>query len=111
MKQFLIRLAVFSAFIVVLAEILIRILHLVPDIPERYVDSEGIQRYKNGQSGYYNEGLVEWKVNQYGWLGVHEVKQDSTISVIGDSYIENMMNPIECNQGKFLKDDIPQYAF
>ncbi len=111
MRKFLITISVFIFFLGITGEIIIRIFRLVPDIPERYIDDYGIQRYKPLQSGYYTKAKNKWYVNDYGWLGTHEIKKESTISLIGDSYIENIMNPIECNQGSILQAYFPDYAF
>jgi len=111
MKQFLITLSIFIFSLCIICEIVIRILRLVPDVPERYINEYGIQRYKPNQSGYYTKAKTKWEVNNYGWLGTHDVKKDSTISIIGDSYIENIMNPIDCNQGRILKEYLPDYGF
>lgn len=94
-----------------ICEILIRVVHLVPDIPERYIDDSGIQKYKVAQSGYYTSAKEKWNVNKYGWLGTHQVIEGKTITIIGDSYIENLMNPISCHQGSILKEYNPNFAF
>jgi len=111
MRKFLITIAAFVFFLCCISEIVIRTFRLVPDIPERFIDEYGIQKYKPGQSGFYTKAKAKWNVNDYGWLGTHENIKDSTISIIGDSYIENIMNPIECNQGSVLKQYFPNYGF
>lgn len=111
MKQFIIKISFFILILCILSEIIIRIFHLVPEIPERYIDEYGIQRYKPGQSGFYTKAKEKWNVNSFGWLGVCDIDKDTIISIIGDSYIENLMNPIECNQGSILKSLFPNYAF
>lgn len=111
MRFFLLKLAAFVFTLCIVGEIIIRIFRLVPDIPERYIDEYNIQRYKPEQSGYYTKAKTKWNVNKYGWLGTHENIEDRTISIIGDSYIENIMNPIECNQGYILKQHFPNNSF
>lgn len=111
MKHFLVKSAFFIFFLCIIGEVIVRIFLLVPDIPERFIDKYGIQRYKQGQSGFYTKSKSMWKVNKYGWLGVSELEKDTIISIIGDSYIENIMNPIECNQGSLLKSLLPNYSF
>jgi len=111
MKKFLLTLIAFILFLGIISELTIRVFRLVPDIPERYVDENSIQRYKPLQSGYYTKAKSKWHVNDFGWLGTDEFKKDSTITIIGDSYIENIMNPIECNQGSILKQHIPNFYF
>ncbi|MET3113387.1 hypothetical protein AAKU52_001110 [Pedobacter sp. CG_S7] len=111
MKNFLLKLLTFTFFITLSGELIIRVLKLTPDIPHLYVDQTGIQRYVPGQKGYFSKANEQWEVNNYGWLGVADVKSDSIISIIGDSYIENMMNPISCNQGSILKSYFKDYGF
>lgn len=111
MKRFLKTIVVFTFVLFITGELIVRTFRLVPEIPERYIDNYGIQRYKPNQSGYFTKAKTKWNVNEYGWLGTYEVKKDSTISIIGDSFIENIMNPIECNQGSLLKQHLPDYAF
>lgn len=111
MKKFLIRLLLFTFVIAVAGEFIIRIYKLVPDIPRLYVDQTGIQRYVPGQTGYYTKAKTKWVVNKYGWLGTSDTSKDTLISVIGDSYIENMMNPISCNQGSILRSRFQDYSF
>ncbi|WP_342327739.1 hypothetical protein [Pedobacter sp. FW305-3-2-15-E-R2A2] len=111
MKKFLIRLLVFTFVIGVAGEFIIRIYKLVPDIPRLYIDKTGIQRYVPGQTGYYTKAKTKWVVNKYGWLGTSDTSKDTVVSVIGDSYIENMMNPISCNQGNLLKSRFQDYSF
>jgi hypothetical protein len=111
MKQFLIKLTFFVFIFCIISEIVIRIFHLAPDIPERFEDKYGIQRYKPDQSGYFTKAKKPWNVNKYGWVGVADIKKDTIISIIGDSYIENLMNPIECNQGSILNSLLPNYSY
>ncbi|MBB2148055.1 hypothetical protein [Pedobacter gandavensis] len=111
MKKFLIRLFVFTFVIGVAGELIIRMYKLVPDIPRLYVDNTGIQRYVPGQTGYYTKAKTKWVVNKYGWLGTSDTSKDTVLSIIGDSYIENIMNPITCNQGNKLKSRFKDYSF
>lgn len=111
MKKFLITILAFVCVLFCISEIIIRTFQLVPDIPERYIDEYGIQKYKPNQSGYFTKAKAKWNVNNYGWLGTDGIKKDKTITIIGDSYIENIMNPIECHQGSILKNKFPDYEF
>jgi hypothetical protein len=111
MQKFIIRLLIFITLITIAGEIIVRVFQLTPDIPHLYVDHTGIQRYVPGQTGYYSKANSKWEVNNYGWLGIADVKKDAIISIIGDSYIENMMNPISCNQGSILKSYFKDFGF
>ena len=100
--NFLKRYCVFLFVLLLIGEILVRFFHLSPDIPQREIDNNGIQKFKLNQTGKYNRKSNNWIVNDYGWLGVAQTNREKTVSVIGDSFIENIMNPIECNQGYLL---------
>ena len=67
--------------------------------------------YKPGQKGYYKQADEAWNVNEYGWVGVANTDRATQFSVIGDSYIENFMNPISCNQGAILQTFYDDYGF
>ena len=111
MRKFLLRLSVFVLFCSLSGEVIIRVFKLVSDVPQRFVDKTGIQRYIPGQQGYYTKASEPWHVNEYGWMGTTDTKQDTVISIIGDSFIENIMNPISCHQGSLLKEHMPGYGF
>jgi hypothetical protein len=89
----------------------VRYKHLTTDIPQRFADSTGIQRYAPLQSGYYLKGTHQWHINKYGWPGCLPDSLNNLITVIGDSYIENFMNPEECHQCFLLKQRIPSHNF
>ena len=110
-KKFLIRTLIFLVLCFSGGEVIIRAFRLTTEIPELRVDEYGIQRYKPGQTGYYSKSSFAWKVNSHGWLGIADTLPDTVISIIGDSYIENIMNPIECNQASFLKKLTGNYGF
>lgn len=111
MKKFILNILFFALILGVVGEITLRHFHLVSELPERYIDKFGIQRYTPGQRGYIRNAKAKWVVNHYGWVGNYDIKKDSTISIIGDSFIENLMNPMECHQGSLLGDYFPDYSF
>ena len=73
-------------------------------MPQRKIDQNGLQTYIINQSGYFSEN--KWKVNKYGFLGLSDTNFENQILIIGDSMIENIMNPLECNQGYLLKEKL-----
>ncbi len=112
MKKFLMQIVVFIILSVLCGEVIVRAFKLVSDIPQRQIDVEtGLQLYKPGQTGYSKLSGENWRVNDYGWLGVTNTDKKVQFSVIGDSYIENLMNPITCNQGYILQDLFQDYGF
>jgi len=103
MNKLLFKLIVFLLFVFLTGEVIVRLAKLTADIPQRFVDETGIQRYIPGQSGYLARSDYKWVVNDYGWIGKADTSNsENIISIVGDSFIENIMNPISCNQGTLL---------
>ncbi len=98
-------------FLIFLGEIIVRMFHLVSDIPKRVITNHGIQKYVPNQEGYWKGGHHKWMINDKGWPGELPLKFDNLILLIGDSFIENFMNPNNCHQAAFLKNYMPQNNF
>lgn len=112
MKKLIIRFILFLIVGYLVGEVIVRTQKLTSDIPQRYVDANGIQMYIPYQKGYYIDMDDPWEVNKYGWLGVSNIENKAKrISIIGDSYIENLMNPKTCNQGYLLEKENPNIGF
>lgn len=111
MKKFIIRL--FFLFVVAFlsVEVYIRVNHLTIDVPQRQINEHGIQLYNPSQEGFWANGSHTWEINQEGWPGKLPVKMDSLITLIGDSHIENFMNPPNCNLGNILNAKRLHYNF
>lgn len=111
MKLFLLKVSFFLATLVITFEIIIRIMNLTPDIPQRVIINN-IQKYKVGQSGMFSRNSTEkWRINEYGWPGIAELDKDTIIALIGDSFIENFHNPYSCHQAHFLGEILPEFGF
>lgn len=112
MIKFLSQLTLFAIITFGTGELIVRTLKLTSDIPQRFLEPEtGLQLYKPGQSGYYRKAKEKWRVNDYGMLGVADTSKKPLFSIIGDSFIENIMNPISCNQGFLLQSHFKNYSF
>ena len=111
MRIFFLRAFLFFTLFAGASELIIRFYKLSSDLPERIIDDKGIQKYKPNQSGYYKKAEKKWQVNKFGWIGTSDLSQDTVVTIIGDSFIENIMNPIECNQGSLLKSELPNNSF
>lgn len=111
MKPFLKNIFLFTFICFLVGELLVRYTHAVTDLPRRKIDEYGIQKYYPSQSGYWKGGKHKWVVNELGWPGVIPDSFDNLITIIGDSYIENFMNPIECHQSVLLKQRLTKYNF
>ena len=111
MKKFIKNIVVFFLIAMVVGEIIIRITHTVSDLPQRTIDDNGIQKYFPNQSGYWKGGDHGWKINKFGWPGDLPKSSDNLITIIGDSFIENFMNPNECHQSQLLDQKMADYNF
>ena len=94
-----------------MGEIVVRMTHSVIDVPQRMIDDYGTQKYIPFQNGTWKHGSHNWKVNKLGWVGELPASYDNLITLIGDSYIENFMNPDSCRQAKYLKKIMPEYNY
>ena len=111
MKRFLIGIALFMIVGLALGEIIARSFVLTSDIPRRMLNDNQIQKYVPGQKGYWKGGGHQWQVNKFGWPGQLPEEYDNLITVIGDSFIENFMNPDSCHQAILLKRKMPGHNF
>ena len=111
MKNFLKDIFVFLLLGIILGEVIARSFSLTSDIPNRFIDDNGIQKYIPNQIGSWKGGSHQWHINDKGWPGDLPKSFDNLITIIGDSYIENFMNPDECRQSSYLRNLLPEYNF
>lgn len=111
MNRFIKYLVLFFIIGVVIGEVVVRTLHLTNDVPQRTIGKDNIQKYVPVQHGYWNKGAHQWQINKLGWAGRLPEKYVNLVTVIGDSYIENFMNPDDCHQGVLLKELLPEHNF
>jgi hypothetical protein len=111
MKKFILNSILFLFFTILCTEIYIRINHLTVDIPRREIDKNGIQKYKPLQNGYWSYGSHKWQINKEGWPGELPSSFHNMITLIGDSHIENFMNPDSCHLGAILNKSNLKYNF
>ena len=102
MRRFIFLIIWYGISLLVLVEITIRALSLTNDVPMRKINEFGLQVFKENQSGHY--GGFNWKVNSDGFLGHNDKSGDNQILLIGDSFVENIMNPFSCRQSSLFKD-------
>jgi len=80
----------------------IRLFSLTNDVPMRKTNSRGLQIFKENQSGI-SHGF-SWSVNKDGFLGHNEKNGEYQLLIIGDSFIENIMNPFSCRQSTLFSE-------
>ncbi|MCF2505667.1 hypothetical protein L0663_19895 [Dyadobacter sp. CY107] len=111
MGKFLFKFVIFLSAGFVLGEIVVRAWHITSEVPKRYLDANNIQRYSPKQQGYWKGGNHSWATNNLGWTGTLPKSYENLVTVIGDSFIENFMNPTECHQDLLLKARVPEMNF
>lgn len=111
MLNYLKNTVLFICLFFVLGEFFVRLRNSVADIPELTIDDHGIQKYQPNQKGYFIGGTHTWNINELGWSGFLPNSNDNLITIIGDSFIENFMNPNECHQSVLLKNKMQKYNF
>ncbi|MHA7943507.1 hypothetical protein ACJOV8_010580 [Formosa sp. 3Alg 14/1] len=102
---------IFLIIFFIVGEVLVRLKHAVNDIPQRQIDQYGIQKYIPNQKGFWRGGTHAWHVNELGWPGVLPKDFNNLITIIGDSFIENFMNPEDCHQSQYLKQRMEAFNF
>ncbi|MEX0314760.1 MAG: hypothetical protein AB3N18_11325, partial [Allomuricauda sp.] len=111
MSKFIKEILFFLIFGLLIGEIVARVFFLTSEIPERQIDKFGIQRYQPNQVGYWKGGSHQWHINEKGWPGELPESYNDLVTIIGDSFIENFMNPDECHQMSYLKKILPKYNY
>ena len=111
MKSFLINILVFCITGMLIGEVLVRSMYLTSEIPRRTIDKNRIQKYFPEQKGYWKGGVHSWQINKMGWPGELPECFDNLQIVLGDSFVENFMNPANCHQAVLLKKKVPQFNF
>ena len=111
MKKFLKQLLYFLLVGVVVGEVVLRVFNLTIDTPKLYQGKNKIIRYAPNQEGNYQNAGHRWKINEYGYSGEAPESFDNLITIIGDSYIVNFMNPDSCHQNVYLKKLLPKYNY
>ena len=102
MKKFIIKIFKYFAIFLLIIEMIIRLFSLTNDVPQRDIDEFGLQVFLRNQNGISHGN--NWRVNENGFLGHNDVNGQNQILIIGDSFIENIMNPFDCRQSSFFKN-------
>lgn len=112
MKVFFKNGILFLIFFLIFTEILSRLLHITTDAAKTYKNENGNVNYVPNQMGYWDGGKHKWYINSLGYPGKNLPESYSNlILLVGDSYIQNFMNPDSCRQSEYLKKIDPKYNF
>jgi hypothetical protein len=94
------------------SEFTIRFFHLSTDAPRTYKNDNGNVNYYPNQEGYWDGGRHKWYINEMGYPGKNiPVSKNNLVLLIGDSYIQNFMNPDSCRQKSYLDSLNPNLNF
>lgn len=102
MRRFLFLIIKYFIALLLFLEIIIRIFPFTNDVPMRKINEFGLQVFRENQSGFF-EGFI-WEVNSDGFLGHNDKNGENQIMILGDSFVENIMNPFSCRQSSLFKD-------
>jgi len=111
MKKFILKCFAFLLIGILLGEIIVRTFHLNTDVPKMYQSQSGLIKFYPNQTGYWLKGSHKWVINKYGHFGYEPKTLNRIYTVIGDSYISNVLNPPECHQANYLHQYNPMYDF
>jgi len=111
MKKFIINSLVFVLLGIVLGEVTMRVFNLTIDVPRSYQAANKLIKYYPGQEGKFIRGTHEWQINKYGYAGNIPKSWNNLVLILGDSYVENFMNPLSCHQDVYLKKQLPEFNF
>lgn len=110
MKKYLLRIFIFLALGILLGEAVVRVSNLAVDVPKTYVDEDQLIKFHPNQSGTSVQ-RCKWIINEYGNFGPAPASLESLVTLIGNSYIVNTMNPPECHQAHYLTRENQDYNF
>lgn len=110
MKKYLLRILIFIILGITIGEITVRVFDLAVDVPVSYADEDQLLKFHPNQSGTSVQ-RCKWIINEYGNFGPAPKSLDSLITLIGNSYIVNTMNPPECHQAHYLARENQDYNF
>ncbi len=110
MKKYLLRIFVFIALGILLGEVVLRVFNLSVDVPKTYVAEDQLIKFQPNQTGTSVQ-RCKWIINEYGNFGPAPASLDSLVTLIGNSYIVNTMNPPECHQAHYLTRENQDYNF
>lgn len=111
MKRFILQTCLFLLAALLVGEIIVRAFSLI-DVPRLYKGTDKLIHFYPNQKGTFKNALRPvWEINEYGYCGKAPESFDNLIVLYGDSFIENLMNPVSCHQNAFLKTSLPKYNY
>lgn len=117
MKRFLFKIFAYGFLILLIAEVLVRALHLHKGTPERMIDEKGVEKWVPGQSGFVTTGnrrqnFSEYRINDLGFNSYREFEPQTDtyeVALIGDSFIEGFHQDYYNSIGKKIERRLPGF--
>ena len=114
MKKLFIKSTFYIVLIVITLEVLVRLFHLYPEVPLRYIDQYGVEKSLPNQNGFAVTGnrrqnFSEYHINESGfnsYRAFKPTKEKIEIAIIGDSFIEGMHQNYYNSIGKKIENKL-----
>lgn len=115
MFKLLKKIVVYSLLILLVLEGLVRVFHLHNELPERYLDENGINKWIPNQKGYAvygnrRQNFTQYQINKSGYNSYRDftpTKDNTEIAIIGDSFIEGFHQDYNKSIGKKIENQLP----
>ncbi|WP_158976786.1 hypothetical protein [Cellulophaga sp. L1A9] len=109
------KIVVYAVLLLLVLEGLVRVFHLYNEVPRRFADDKGVEKWVPNQSGYSITGnrkqnVGHYKINNFGFNSVHEEyqPQENTfeIALVGDSFIEGFHEDYTNSLGQQIEQNL-----
>ena len=109
------KLIIYTALFLLVLEGLVRLFHLHNEMPNRFADAKGVEKWVPNQSEYSITGnrkqnVGQYRINDFGFNSVHdnyEPKEDAfEIALVGDSFIEGFHEDYTNSLGQQIEKNL-----
>jgi hypothetical protein len=115
MKKLIFKSICYTLLILVALEGYVRVFHLTKDYPSRYVDADGVEKWRPNQSGFSVTGnrrqnFSEYHINNSGFNSYREFKpsrEGIELALVGDSFIEGFHQNYYNSIGYKIEQKLP----
>ncbi|WP_405266745.1 hypothetical protein [Cellulophaga sp. Ld12] len=106
---------IYAVLVLLILEGLVRIFHLHNEMPNRFADTKGVEKWVPNQSEYSITGnrkqnVGQYRINDFGFNSLHdkyEPKEDAfEIALVGDSFIEGFHEDYTNSLGQQIEKNL-----
>ncbi|MBA6314726.1 hypothetical protein [Cellulophaga baltica] len=106
---------IYGVLVLLILEGLVRLFHLHNEMPNRFADAKGVEKWVPNQSEYSITGnrkqnVGQYRINDFGFNSVHdnyEPKEDAfEIALVGDSFIEGFHEDYTNSLGQQIEKNL-----